>query len=339
MTESLPFSSESPTPSTDSLPPDPSPSLSLVVTSPTPMTPESPSTSSSEPKPSGAEQPPPSGPKKPFGPLVLGPASATERALIQGLTTAKIPQEHFPPELRNRIVKKGKKGEAGQIIVKKHTGVVDNTAKALTKRFEQNTLGRDDIIEKLEAVNAEGALTQEQSRVLELLKTSARSKGLAHILADAKSEPLSVMRAYARGCVVLGQVQAAIEAHSRMPALVKDIFRHAMDQTGVCSTCVGSGKVARNVGGSMESKICPACEGAGTTMISSKHKEWASKVALEMTGQIKGPSGPTVNVQQNVNVSPQAEGFMETLLKATDKVLYGSRPDIVDAEIVSQANS
>lgn len=307
----------------------------------TPTMDEKPSEKPSEEKPSSADGSAPQEPTKPFGPLVLGPSTATERALIKGMGLAGIEQEEFPDQLKDKVVKRGRRGPSGQIVVRRISGIENNVAKRITKQFEANTLGRDDIIEKLEAAAGDGALNERDSKALALLRTSARSKSLAHILADAKTEPLSIMRAYARGCVVLGQVQAAIEAHSRMPALVKDIFRHAMDQTGVCGVCVGSGRVPRRAGGNMESKDCPNCTGTGEVVVSSEHKPWAAKVALEMTGQIKGPGGPTVNVQQNVNVAGPGAGFMETLLKATDKVLFGqAKPaEIVEAEVVAPDRS
>jgi hypothetical protein len=269
----------------------------------------------------------------------MGPASRSEKEAVMALDALGLP---MPPELQDKIVKKSKKGPIGALIVRKMSGVENNVAKQQTRQFEQNTAGKADIIEKLEAADAEKALSDGDRRLLDLLRTSRGSKRLAHLIAEAKTEPLGVMKAYARGCVALGQVQAAIEAHSRLPALAKDIFRHALDQTIVCEKCVGSGKIAAHKNGEsvvMESKICPPCQGSGVTLKASKHKQWAAKVALEMTGQIKGPGGPTVNVQQNVAVAPgSAIGFMENILKMSDKILFDPRPsgeEVVEAEVVS----
>jgi hypothetical protein len=269
--------------------------------------------------------------------LILGPTTESERFAITAMNELNIPENERPKRLRDSVVKRSKKGPAGMIMVKRVEGVVNNTAKQLVKQFESNTAGRDDIIEKLEAAKGEGVLSEGDQRLLVLMRAAPRSKSLAHLIADAKTEPLGVMKAYAKGCVVLGQVQAAIEAHSRLPALAKDIFRHALDRVVECGVCVGSGRVATRPSSStvtMESKRCTACHGEGSTTVVSDHKQWAAKAALEMTGQIKSPGSTNVNVQQNVAVAPgSAVGFMERILQASDKILY-NKVDVVEAEIL-----
>jgi hypothetical protein len=260
-----------------------------------------------------------------------------EKAAVTVMDHLEIPDKDLPEALKDKVVAKGAKGKSGALVLRKFSGVENNTPKQLVKMFEANTGGRDDVIEKLAAADGDGSLKESDKVLLGLLRSASRSKGLARLMIEAKTEPLSVMKAYARGCVVLGQVQAAIEAHSRLPALVKDVFRHALDQEEVCSTCVGSGVVAAHQRAepqavAMESKTCPGCAGSGSKLVASKHKEFATKAALEITGQIKGASGPTVNVQTNI-VNAPATGFMENLLKVSEKIMYG-RPDIVEAEVV-----
>lgn len=242
----------------------------------------------------------------------------------------KVPDRWIPPQYRDSIIHKTRKGPLGRLVVKRLTGVVPNSAAKLVKQFEENTGGREDIIEKLEAVQDQ--LPKDQLALLELLKTANPTKSLARLMAEIKVEPTKTMDFYARGAVHLGKVQAAIIAHRNLPGIVKDLVRHAIDEEEVCQVCVGSGLVKKGSGKLKDDEKCPQCRGKGRKWTSSDYKEFATTKLLEATKVIASKGeGVTVNVQTNVKVAGGGS-FMEKVVEASDKVLYGQ--DVIEAEFV-----
>lgn len=265
----------------------------------------------------------------------IGPAPKEVRAIAEVMDQMEIPENQRPTAFKNKLVAKSKRDPLGQISVYSLTGVKNNVAKRLVQRFEENTKGRDDVIEKLEAVEEE--LSEDNRALLELLRTSHKTKSLARLVAEAGASPTGLMRSYAKGCVMLAQVEAAIAAHEGMPHLIKDLYRHALDQKAVCQTCVGSGRVRHRSGEEgvmVENWLCPACDGEGKTLVVSKSKEFAARNLLEMT-QMVGKKEPLVQVNNNnVNVGGGG-GFMERQMELIDKVLHRKADEVVEAEVVS----
>lgn len=239
----------------------------------------------------------------------------------------------LPPELRDTVVKRSKRGPIGQIVLRNMSGLVTNSALKTVRTFEDNVGGKDEIVEKLSAV--EDTLTAEQKNLLVLLKSST-PKGLARLMAETGVEPVSIMNAYAKGCVVLGKVQAAIEAHRNLPALIKDLYRHALDKETVCKVCVGLKEVPFMAGAPHSKKVpCPQCEGTGVSLVSSKHKEFAHRQILEVT-KLVNEKGPMVSVTQQVAVTTgKQSGFFEKMLDAADGIAFPDQKQrVVDAEVV-----
>jgi hypothetical protein len=260
--------------------------------------------------------------------------SSTHRKLLRKhLQRLGVPEKGMPAPLKDKIVKKTRKGPIGAIVVRDLSGLESNTALRTVRRFEQNIAdGDEDIIEKLEAVRDE--LKPEQLALLALLKQPHR-KSLAHLMADAKAEPTGVMTAYAKGAVLLGKLEAAIQAHKGLPTIVKDLVRHALDSEELCTLCVGAGKVPPKKGALNETVLCPLCSGAGKTLVASEHKEFAVQKVLEITKQV-GSGGTQVNVSQQVAVAAPQGGLFEKMMRVSDEILFPARKkDIIEAEIVS----
>ncbi len=246
-------------------------------------------------------------------------------------------EDDLPPMLKDSVVAKSKKGPIGQLMVKNMSGIVTNTALKTVRTFEQNVGGKEEIAEKLSAVS--DILTPEQKQLLMLLRTSS-PKGLARLMAETGVEPVSVMGAYAKGCVVLGKINAAIEAHRNLPNLIKDLYRHALDKETVCKVCVGLKEVPTMAGAPTSKKVkCPQCEGSGVSLVASKHKEFAHRQLLEVTKMVneKGP-GTSVQVTQQVAVTGGRQaGFFEKMLEAADNIAFPEQKQhIIDAEVVTQ---
>lgn len=245
-------------------------------------------------------------------------------------------EDQLPEPLRDKIIKKGPKGPTGQLIVRRITGVENNKAAQIVRQFEENTGGKEDIVEKLEAIR--DTLPRGQLVLLELLKSNSKKK-LPRLLAETNVELGSLMKSYSNGALMLGQTAAIIEAARNLPRVMKDLASHALDGTQVCSVCVGSGKVTARKGESEETKGCPMCRGTGETLISSKHKKFAVQKILEV-GKMVEKHGPTVNVNQQVGVKVSGGGaVMEKIALMADEILHGrpvhaSPEEIVEAEVI-----
>lgn len=245
-----------------------------------------------------------------------------------------IPENEIPEPLRNSVVAKSAKSSIGALQVRRMSGLVKNAALKVISQFEKNISGgKGDVAEKLSLV--EGELGPAERELVRLLEDPSDRRSLAHLIAEAAASPVKVMDAYTKGCIRLGQVQAAILAHQHMPSYIKDLARHALDSEGICATCVGLGKVKRAAGDNADSRPCPACQGSGATLVSSKHKQWAMDRLLEVT-RLKGAEGASnVNVAVGVKISAGGTNFMETMMKTADEILYPEKKsEVIDAEVV-----
>jgi hypothetical protein len=261
-----------------------------------------------------------------------GPAPTEDKLLWKQLALRNLQRRHIPPFLRNEVLYQTKKDPLfGRIQVKRMTGLTGGPATAIVRKFEGILEGREDLEEKLLAV--EDKLGDDEKRLLELLK-GKKNKSLATLFAEASVKPSKVLKLYAEGALALGKVQAAIQVSKEQPQVVKDLMRHALDQEKVCKTCVGTGKVKEKTTSTKETQECPSCHGSGYRLASSKHKQFAMGKVLELGKLIDSPAkGASVNVSQNVGVGIKVSGgggFMEKILRTSDEVLYGRR--IVDVE-------
>lgn len=257
----------------------------------------------------------------------------TQRKMWRHLVKYKgVREAELPAEYRDTVMYRSKKGPLGRLVVKRLTGIQRSGPFRAVKQFEENiTGGKEDIVEKLEAVREQ--LNKEQLALLQLLKERPK-QSLARLMAEAKVEPTQTMDLYARGAIMLGKVQAAIVAHNNLPGVIKDLVRHAIDDQTICDVCVGSGITHKRAGDSKDSVPCPQCKGSGKRWEVSEHKEFAVQKILEATKTVGGKEGVNVNVQTNVAVMGGKGSFMERMIKTSDEVLYAQKTPIVEAEVV-----
>lgn len=239
----------------------------------------------------------------------------------------------------NPIKAKSRKDKLGQIALRKMTGPANNAAYRTAREFETRTGGIAGLAEKLEALGDQ--LPKDQLRLARALRDQPR-RGLAQILAEQQVSLIQTMKSYAKGCVELAQVDAAIEMHRGLPAVVKDIVRHALDTEEVCFTCVGTGTLREKSTDNKEKLPCKSCRGTGRVLTSSQHKEWAAKAVLNATGQA-GEKVPQTAVQVNVAVGG-GRSYAERVIDLADRVLHGQKDQagpvedgIVEGEVVGEA--
>lgn len=265
-----------------------------------------------------------------------GPAPTSDKLLYDELRKrgAKLA---IPGALRNTKVAKSKKGPVGAIVVRKMTGVVDNSASRITRRFEENVGGLSDVAEKLEAVP--DRLNAAEKQLLSILKTPTK-KGLSRLIAESGAEPTSVMRKYAEGCVELGKIEAAMEAHRHLPALIKRLYKLALTEYGVCGACGGTGTLHRKATDQVETLPCTFCESTGLER-PSKLAEFAARQLLEVTKQVGTEKGITVNTAVGVKVeggNGASGSVFEKVMNAADEVLYRrdrESPMVIDVQPIS----
>lgn len=218
------------------------------------------------------------------------------------------------------------------------TGLVPSPATSVVRKFEemlsQGGDPRAEVVEKLLAVA--DRLSEEERLFVELCERAGKQKGLARLMAEAQVRPSRVLKLFADGAIALGKIHSAIEVSHNQPQIVKDLMRHALDQEGVCLTCVGTGQVKKQRNSKEENEKCPSCAGSGHRLRSSKHKEYAMDKVLEIGKLVEKPSsgkGVNVAVQQNVGVNvARGGGFVERMLKTSDEVLYGRKS--LPAEVI-----
>jgi DnaJ-class molecular chaperone len=237
---------------------------------------------------------------------------------------------------RDRVVARSRKGKAGQIVVHSLGGIHKNAAARTAQKFEKElTEGKDDILEKLEA---SGASTQAIMRVKANLIDNPRWS-FARAVAEAGADLATTIDAYAKGCIALNKFNAVRTMYQELPSLLRDIMKHAIDQEEDCATCFGIGMVKSRPNAKKLSLRCPSCKGSGKTLVSSPHKQFAIKQALELSRALPEKT-PLVAVQQNqTNISGGGEaGLLEKMSKAADELLY-NRPasaQVVDAEVIKE---
>lgn len=230
----------------------------------------------------------------------------------------------------NPIVAKSRKDRLGAIVLREQSGPDNTSALRVAKEFEERAGGLEGVAAKIEAIEPDQRPEGVKDLPAILRDPKNAGKHLYRVLAEQQVSLLTVMKTYAKGAVELAQVEAAIEAHRGMPAIVKDLVRNALDRTGVCSVCLGVGLVRNKSTDHKETLMCPVCEGTGTRIVSSPHKEFAAKTVLEMTKQIGQTPGTQVNVAVGINMAG-GKSYAERMIDAADKVLYGR--DVVDAEV------
>lgn len=230
----------------------------------------------------------------------------------------------------DREVARSRKGKAGQIVVHSLGGIHKNAAARTAQRFEHDlTSGREDILEKLDAA---GGLNQGLTRLRDYLMENPRWS-FARAVAEAKADLAGAIDAYARGAITLNKLATVQEMYKAMPALLRDIMRHAIDQETDCPTCFGLGVVKKAPNSRSLNLKCPSCSGSGKYLTSSQYKQFAVQKALELA-RVLPDKQPLVAVQQNTQVNVGGDsGLLEKMSLAADKVLYG-KPEVVDAEVI-----
>jgi hypothetical protein len=244
--------------------------------------------------------------------------------------------------LRDNVVKKSRKGKAGQIIVRNLSGVQHTPAASLARKLEHDIAGsKEDIQEKLEASGTGSTAVKKVAALLSLRPDFS----LARAIAEAGADVAGVLDAYAKGALALKKMETVLGLYKEMPVLMRDILRHAIDKETTCEVCLGAGQVQHKAGANKLSKSCPRCLGSGKAIQVSEHKEFAVQKVLEMSEMLPKRGGPLVNVNQAVQVNQGASGdLLARLSKAADSILYDSGPsaqssfgDIVDAEPAEDA--
>lgn len=257
----------------------------------------------------------------------------TRRGLLRGEFVKD--DSELPPDMQNSIIKKSRKDALGQLELRKFSGVVRGKTAKVIRKFEKDlTGGKDDIVEKMEALEGRGELNKEQFAILDTLRRKPNIT-LERAIVEAGARPLAVMDAYAKGCVVLSKMEALIVAHQGLPSVVRDLFRHAIDGTSICDVCVGAGKVPGRAGAVSLTQDCPRCGGDGVVFVSpSELKEFAVQKILEVT-KMTEKNGPSVSVTTNVGVKVGGGGtVLDRLSVLADEVLYGKKENIIEAEKV-----
>lgn len=240
-----------------------------------------------------------------------------------------------PEQLKNKV-RKRVRSKIGTLALTT-TGMIKNPALATVKRFESNVGGKAVVAEVLTMLAGEGKLNEKELLFLEQLQEPRnKAKSLARIMTENEVNPMKVMSLYTKGCIELGKMEAAIEAHQGLPQLVKNLNSHAMSEVGdVCPICAGTGKVAVRSGvTSPPTEVeCPRCKGVGRQLEPSDLKKFAAEKLLEITKMVEKGGG--VTVQTNVGVQiPLGGSVLERVMGAADEVLYRRTP-VVEAEVVS----
>lgn len=275
-------------------------------------------------------------------PKLDGPAPADDKALHQALRASGVSEAEMPAHLRNSVVHRSRKGPLGAIVLRRISGVQGNAAAKTLRTFEANVGGTAEVAEKLAAV--EGELSAPQKALLAILQSPTNKKGLTRLVAETGCEPVAIMNAYARGCIELGKVEAAIAAHRNLPAVAEELIKLALSKRGVCDACGGAGLVHAKPGMAKDTVPCTWCEGKGLVE-ADKLKSFGIDRVLEMTGQ--RTKAPMVQVNQGVQVNTRGPGagagsIFERVVQATDRILYKreepvSRPaDVVEGEVVNE---
>lgn len=275
----------------------------------------------------------------------LGPAGGlglkVRKVLAKELRERGIPEREIPKALRDTEVARSRKGKAGQIIVHQLSGVQKTGGANLARRLENDiSTSREELIEKLEA---SGNKSQALARVVGILQTQPQFS-LARAIAEAGADVAQVLDNYAKGALALKKLETVLGLYEKMPHLMRDLARHAIDKEVDCEICLGLGQVTAKTNGTTLNRPCPRCGGSGRSFASSDHKEFAVQKVLEMSEMLPKKAGIQVNQAVQVNQGgPSGGDLLARLSKAADDILYsGSAPsnpgsgssfgDVIDAE-------
>jgi rubrerythrin len=263
-------------------------------------------------------------------------AAVSDRALFKVLRSKGMvtQEEHYMTMAQslNPVISRSKPDKLGVITKRAITSLENTVASRVAKRFSELAGGNRAVADHLEALGEKAPKeVQAVARALKL-KHNAK-KPLAEVIANCGASLLTVMRHYANGAVALAHTEAVIEMHQQLPAVVRDVMRHALDQPGICQQCSGAGKFRRRSIDKKATLPCPICKGTGTGLVASPHKEWAAKAVLNATNITKPAS--EVNVAVGVNIQA-GKGYAERMLDMADRTLYG-KDEVVDAEVVPPA--
>jgi len=277
------------------------------------------------------ELPPPPSLVEPPAPGGLG--QKVRRALNRKLIHSGISEEDLPLQLQDRVVKRSRKGKAGQIALRQLSGIQKSPATQLARKLEHElSEGREDIIEKLQAGGGSNSAVLQVAQLLE----SNPQFSLARAIVEAGADVAHVLDHYARGALALKKMETVLGLYREMPRLMRDIMRHAVDEETTCEICFGEGKVPGRANGKTLNSICPRCKGSGKTLNSSEHKEFAVQKVLEMSDMLP-KKAPMVNVNQAVQVNAGGgSDVLARLSKAADEIIYGRREGVIDAEVISE---
>lgn len=244
-----------------------------------------------------------------------------------------------PEELRRRVVKKVT-SKIGTLSLTTD-GMAQSAAVETVRKFEENAGGKAKVIEALEMLESEGKLGEREQLFLNHAREPNNSfKTLARLITECEINPLKVMNLYTKGCIELGKMEAAIEAHKGLPQVVKNLNSHALSEAGdVCILCAGTGQVSRRAGTKSPKAAqikCPKCEGLGRQLTPSDLKKFAMEKLLEVTKMVGEKQG--VTVQTNIGVQiPLGGSVLEKVMGAADEVLYRRKvEDVVEAEVIKE---
>lgn len=248
----------------------------------------------------------------------------------------------IPEELKNKV-RKRVRSKLGTLALATN-GMIKNAPLATVRRFEENVGGKEVVAEVLTMLQGEGKLSEKEQMFLEHLQApGSRRKSLARIITEVGVNPMKVMSLYTKGCIEIGKMEAAIEAHKGLPQLVKNLNSHALSEAGdVCILCAGTGQVAFRagvVGGNTSQRECGKCMGLGRQLEPSELKKFATEKLLEVTKMVEKGGGVTVQTNVGVQV-PLGGSVLEKVMGAADEVLYRrGTAEVVDAEVVKEGEN
>lgn len=265
------------------------------------------------------------------GPSLWG--QKARRKLNQDLKKQGVKESELPALLQDSVIKRSRKGKAGQIVVRALSGVQNSGATALARKLENELSGgREDVLEKLQASGTSNPSIQKLVQIYE----SNQKFSLARAIAEAKADVAVVLDSYAKGALALKKMETVLSIYKEMPHIMRDLMRHAIDEEETCGVCFGAKVVAARAGAKKLSQTCPRCKGTGVSRSSSEHKEFAVQKVLEMSEMLPKKQGVAVNVNQAVQVNAGGNSdLLARMSKAADEVLY-HRPTVVDAEVVEE---
>lgn len=262
-------------------------------------------------------------------------------------TIAKEAGLELPPNLRPKMAARVR-SKIGTLTVREEVGIVASPAQRIVKHFEGKLkeAGNGDAREELRSTIGaleEHHLTETDKKLLELLTTSTKSKSLARICVDAKMNPLRMMNLYAKGCVALKRVEAAIDASRAMPRIVKSLQAHALAEVGdICPICAGTAMIPKKRGTisvKQEEVPCFECEGVGRVRkIDTKLKQFSMEKLMEVAGVVEKTPGVQVTTNVGVKVG-NSPGVFQRILDTSEAILYKKPLDVVDALEVSDVSS